>query len=223
MTDSRKKCCSAISLLVLLAFSLLVMYYIGIPMVKLARQPELFRNWVDSFGIWGRLIFVAMVVLQVIVALIPGEPLELAAGYAFGAIEGTLLSMTGILIGSILVFVAVRTWGVKLVRLFFEDREISRLSFLKDPKKSLVMTFVLMTVPGTPKDLLSYFAGLTPLSLGQWICIVSVSRIPSLVTSTVSGAAAGEQNYLLAVCVFLFTLLISGCGVWYYRKLSKNS
>lgn len=222
MTEAQRKRLSAAAFVIFLLFSLFVTVYVGRPMVHLANQPELFRDWVDSFGIWGRLIFVAMVVLQVIVALIPGEPLELAAGYAFGAVEGTLLSLLGILLGSFLVFSAVRIWGVKLLRVFFADREIKRLSFLRDPRKAMVMTLILMTIPGTPKDLLSYFAGLTPLTMPQWLSIVAIARIPSLVTSTISGAAAGEENYVLAGIVLAFTLLLSGLGILYYRKICKD-
>lgn len=223
MTEHQKKRLSLLSIVLFILFCLLVTIFIGVPMVKLAKQPELFRAWVDSFGFWGQLIFVGMVILQVIVALIPGEALELAGGYAFGAVEGTVLCMIGIVIGSWLVFAAVRRVGPKLVEVFFADREIKRLAFLQNPKKARVLTFILMTIPGTPKDLLSYFAGLTPLTTAQWLSIVTFARIPSLVSSTVSGAAAGEKNYLLAGIVMASTLLISGIGILYYRKICRES
>jgi len=222
MTDSQKKRLSIVSIVIFLLFCLGITVYIGIPMVRLASRPEAFRAWVDSFGFWGQLIFICMVVLQVIVALIPGEPLELAAGYAFGAAEGTVLCLTGILIGSWLVFAAVRRFGPKLLEVFFPDREIRRLSFLKNSRSAGVLALILMTIPGTPKDLLSYFAGLTPLSLWQWLGIVTVSRIPSLISSTVSGAAAGERNYMLAGAVFLLTAAVSAMGILYYRKICKE-
>ena len=171
---------------VFILFCAVVGWYVGIPMVRLAEDPENFRMWVDRSGIWGRISFVAMVVIQVIVALIPGEPLELAAGYAFGALEGTVLSMAGILLGSWIVFALVRRFGVKLVQVFFSDREIKSLGFLKDPRKTKVIAFVLMMIPGTPKDFLSYFAGLTRLTTVQWLSIVAIARIPSLLTSTLT-------------------------------------
>lgn len=223
MTETQRRRLSILAMVVFVLFCLFVTVFIGIPMVKLAKQPEAFRAWVDSFGIWGQLVFVGMVILQVIVALIPGEAIELAGGYAFGAVEGTFLCMIGIVIGSWLVFAAVRRVGPKLIEVFFPDREIKRLAFLKNPRKARVLTFILMTIPGTPKDLLSYFAGLTPLTTAQWLSIVTVARIPSLVSSTVSGAAAGEKNYLLAVIVMASTLIVSGIGILYYRKICRES
>lgn len=58
-------------------------------------------------------------VLQVLVAIIPGEPLEIAGGYAFGAVWGTVLCLLGAFLGSAAVFAVVRKWGVPLVEVFF--------------------------------------------------------------------------------------------------------
>ena len=222
MTEKQRKAVWLTGFVIFLLFCGAVGWFVGRPMIKMADEPEMFRAWVDDFGVWGRLVFVGMVFLQVLVALIPGEPIELMAGYMFGAVEGTLLAMTGILLGSLVIFLLVRKLGVKLVQVFFKDKEIKRLAFLKDPKKSMVLTFVIMTIPGTPKDLLSYFVGLTPVKLWQWLLIVLVARIPSLVTSTVSGAAAGQENYVLAGIVFAVTALLSIAGLIYYRHLCKQ-
>ena len=108
------------------------------------------------------------------------------------------------------------------VETFFPEREMNRLRFLRNNRKVKILTFILMTIPGTPKDLLSYFAGLTPLTLKQWMQIVAVSRIPSLLTSTISGAAAGEQNYLLSGVTLGLTAFMSIAGILYYRKLCRE-
>lgn len=222
MNEKSRKGAWIAAVAIFILFCAVVGWYVGIPMVHLAEDPEAFRLWVERSGIWGKLAFIAMVIVQVLVAFIPGEPLELAAGYTFGALEGSILSMTGILLGSWLVFALVRRFGVKLVEVFFSDREIKRLNFLKNPKKTKVIAFLLMLIPGTPKDFLSYFAGLTKLTTAQWLIIVGIARIPSLITSTVTGAAAGEKNYVLAVLMLVITLLVSGAGLLYYRKLCKE-
>ena len=79
-----------------------------------------------------------------------------------------------------------------------------------------------MSIPGTPKDFLSYFAGLTPLTLKQWLGIVAIARLPSLLTSTITGAAAGEENYLLSGIMLAITLVMSLLGILYYRRLTKK-
>ncbi len=222
MNDRHRKAVWLAACVVFLLFCAVVGWFVGKPLIALADQPELFREWVDSHGMWGKVFFVAMVALQVVVAMIPGEPLELMGGYAFGAVEGTILTLIGIVIGSALVFLLVRRFGVKLVEVYFPGDKIKQMAFLKNPQKTKVIAFVLMMIPGTPKDFLSYFAGLTQLTLKQWLLIVTVARIPSVVGSTISGGAAGKANYTLAAVVFAVTLLISGAGVWYYRRICKQ-
>lgn len=222
MTEKQKKWVFAAAFVVFVVFCALTGWLIGVPMVEFANDPERFREWVDASGIWGRVLFVGMVVLQVVVAFIPGEPVELAAGYAFGFWEGSALTMAGFLLGSWLVFALVRKFGVKLVEVFFHKNKIAELRFLQNPRKAKIIAFLLMLIPGTPKDFLSYFAGLTPLTLSQWLRIVAFARIPSLVTSSLTGAAAGEENYILSGVMLAVTLIISISGILYYRHICKQ-
>lgn len=222
MSEKHRKIVSVITVIIFIAFMASVGWFVGVPMVRLAEDPDAFRAWVDSYGIFGRILFVGMVVLQVLVAFIPGEPVELAAGYAFGFVEGSFLTLLGFLIGSWLVFALVRKFGIKLVEVFFDSKKISEFRFLKNPKKTKVIAFILMVIPGTPKDFLSYFAGLTKLTTKEWLLIVAVGRLPSLITSSITGAAAGSENYALSVLMLVITAIISAVGVIYYRNLCKK-
>lgn len=203
------------------AFMGAVAYFIGRPMIRFLSEPELFRQWVDSHGIWGRLLFLGMVIFQVLFAIIPGEPVEIGAGYAFGALEGTLLCLLGMTLGGILVFLLVRRFGVRLAEVFFPIEKIRSLWFLRTEKRRNLLTFLLFFIPGTPKDLLCYFVGLTDMKLSTWIWITSVARIPSIITSTVSGDALGEQRYLLAAVAFGVTAAVSIVGILIYQKIIK--
>ena len=172
--------------IILLFFA--IAYFVGWPLVRQFREsPETFRDYVKANGVLGPLMMLGVMALQVIVAIIPGEPIELGAGFVFGWLEGALLCLAGSAIASALVYLAVRKWGVKLVELFFPREKILKFSFLQNEKKLDLLVFVLFLIPGTPKDMLTYVVGLTPMKLSTFLLLTTVARIPSVVSSAVTG------------------------------------
>ena len=222
LTAKQKKVIAGLAVAVFVLFTATLAWFVGRPMVRFARQPEQFRAWVDAHGFGGKIAYIGMVVLQVLVAIIPGEPLEISGGYAFGAIWGTVLCLIGATLGSILVFALVRRWGTALVEVFFPPEKLRSLRFLRSTPKRDALFWLIFTVPGTPKDLLCYFAGLTDLSWRKWFLICTVGRIPSIITSTIGGNALGTKDYHFAILVFALTLLISGAGWLLYRAICQH-
>ena len=221
-TRKHQKIICIAAILIAIAVAVLVFVFVGIPVIRFISEPEKFRLWVEERGFIGKVAFVGVVILQVIVAIIPGEPFEIAAGYAFGAVEGTVLCLIAATIGSIVVFMLVRLFGEKLVEVFFPQKKLSTLRFLKSSPQRDFLFLVVFTVPGTPKDLLCYFAGLTDIRFPVWLLICSFGRIPSIITSTIGGDALGTKNYFFAAGVFVITLAISGLGLLIYNAICKR-
>ena len=208
MTERNKKIVSATVILAFILFCAAVGWFIGRPLIHFVGEPEKFRAWVGTSGIFGMVAFVGMTIFHVVIAFVPGEPFEIGAGYAFGALWGTVLCVVGITIGSLIVFWLVRRFGVKLLEVFFTYEKIKSLKFLQNKKRLALITFFLFFLPGTPKDLLF---------------IVAIARIPSVITSTIGGSLLGSEKYLLAVIAFGITFLISVIGWFVYNKISKNN
>ncbi len=209
-----------IALILGLAFVGIITFAIGKPMVNFVSEPEKFRLWVDSHGFWGKIAFVGMVFFQVVLALIPGEPLEIGAGYAFGAVEGTVLTVIGTVLGSATVFYLVKKWGIKLCEVFFPKKKILSLKILKTKKRRDILSFIIFFLPGTPKDLMTYFLGLTDMKISQVLFLSGIARLPSIITSTLGGDALGVKKYTAALLVFGITLALSGMGILIYKKLT---
>ena len=220
--QKRKRLVSIVSLLVLIAFFVVITVFIGKPMVEGLADPEEFRQWVDSHGPMGRLAFLGMMTLQVVVAMIPGEPLEIAAGYVFGNFEGLLLCILGAVLGTIMIFGFTRLFGVKMVEAFISREKIESIRFLHNPEKRNVLVFLLFFIPGTPKDVITYFIGLTSMKLPAFLLLSSIGRIPSVITSTIVGNALGTQNYVAAVLVFVGTGLAAAAGLWVYHLICRK-
>ncbi|RNL39476.1 TVP38/TMEM64 family protein [Paraeggerthella hongkongensis] len=184
-------------------------------------DTERFRAWVEGMGIWGRVAFVAANAAQVVLAFLPGEPLELAAGYAFGTVEGTLWCLAASAIGTGLALLLTRTFGMRVVRLFFPPEKISEVKWLRDARRFELILFLVFLIPGTPKDLLTYVAGLGTSPAWRIVALTTVGRIPSIVSSTLVAGALGSGNYTAAAIVAAITVALAGAGVLVYRRMSR--
>ena len=221
LTQRQKRWLVGTGVFLFLVLSALVCFFTGRPLIRFVKQPELFRQWVDQQGPLGPLAFMGMVVLQIVVAVIPGEPLEIAAGYAFGALEGTLWCLLGAFAGRTVVFLLVRRFGTRAVEVFFPLEKLQDLKFLQNQRRLTFWVFFLFFLPGTPKDVLCYIVGLTRLPLRSWLIISAIAPIPSIVTSTIGGDALGMGNYAFAALVFVLTLAVSGLGLLFYRGVCR--
>ncbi len=211
---------AAIALFILL--TVLAAWLMKKPLASLVENPEKVREWIDGKGIWGRVIFGLAVFVQAVIALIPGEPFEIAAGYAFGAVEGTAICVIASTLGCLLTFFLVRKYGMRMVKLFFSEEKINSVKFLRSGPKRNYLILIIFMIPGTPKDLIAYFVGLTDIKLGAWLLICSLGRLPSVVTSTVCGNAIGENNFVYAVLVFAVTFAVSIAGLLVYNAICKR-
>ena len=177
------------------------------PLVSFASNPEILRVWMQDLGIWGILIFGIFNFLQVVFAVIPGGPFELAAGYILGVVPGTLLCDITMTISSVVVFLLVRKFGIRFVELFVSRRQIENMGFLKDNQKVQSVLFFIFLLPGTPKDVVTYLAGLTNLSLKSWIFIRFVGRFPAILLTALGGSALGNAKYgIVAVVIVVFAV-----------------
>ena len=219
----RRKIVSILSIIAVVIIFSLIAYFIGKPLVlEFRNSPETFRSYVKSHWLLGPLVMIGIMMLQVVVAVIPGEPFELGAGFVFGWVQGTILCLVGTALASALIYTAVRKWGVKLVELFFPREKIRNYSFLQNEKKLDLLVFMLFLIPGTPKDLLTYVVGLTPMKVSTFLILTTLARIPSVVSSAITGSLAQKGSYTAAIITYGVTLVITVICVILYRRISKQ-
>lgn len=180
---------------------------------KLASKPQELKDALNSFGWRGVLVFMLLQALQVIVAAIPGEFVQLAGGYIYGAWLGTLYSLAGIVTGSVIVFFVARFLGYPLVRTFVSQKNLDKFNFMMNSSKSDVAMFLLFLIPGIPKDILTYIAGLTPVKPLKFFAIITIGRLPALFGSSVIGSSTQKGDYLLVVILSVAALILFTAGL----------
>ena len=120
---------------------------VGRELLRLARQPEAFRAWINRCGPWAPLCLIGLMCFQVVVAVLPGEPIEIGAGVAFGVWQGLGLCLIGAALGSTIIFLFTKKLGIKLVEVFVPLEKIRQLKFLQNNRRLHVLVFLLFSDP----------------------------------------------------------------------------
>lgn len=211
-----------ISLFIIATIILTILFW---PLIRDLKDPEYrerFSLWVKSLGIKGWFILFGIQVLQIVVAIIPGGPVELIAGAAYGALGGLGICIAGSVFASSLIFFTVKKFGLPLVRRFFGEDHIRTWSFFRDSDKTLRLVFILFLIPGTPKDLLSWLGPLSNLSMPQFIIISNFARIPAILSTAIMGDSMIRGNWVLFLLIFLLTALTGFLGIRFRKKIMKT-
>jgi len=96
------------------------------------------------------------------------------------------------------------------------------VKYIRDEKVRNTLTWIVFLIPGTPKRIFVFSAGLVPQSFGKFLAISTVARVPALVACSFGGYALGSGNYKQAVAIFVVTGVLSVIGMIAYRTFTKK-
>ncbi len=171
-------------------------------------SQEKVQNLIGSLGFWGYLLFVALQFLQVTFLPLPSIITTLAGVYVFGPLKASLLSLAGILLGSVFAFFLGRVFGRKLVVFMVGEETCEKwVQFLTDAKYSF---FIMMVLPIFPDDVLCLVAGLTNMSWTFFVITNLISRPLAVFTTCYlgSGELIPYHGWGLAVWGVLLVVVI---------------
>ena len=221
----RKRIIAVISLVIVIALVAWLTVFVTKSILSVGEGEDAsdvamhFKELILSYGNWGLLVAFGIQCLQVIVSPIPGEVIETGMGLVFGPWIGALICLAGVALSSYLIMLFVRKFGTKFVELFISLDKINDLKFLNSEKKLERAVLILYLLPGTPKDPLIFFFGLTKIKISTFIVFSTLARIPSVITSTIGGHLITEKRYLEAVILYIIIGLISLVCILLYKKI----
>lgn len=193
----------------------------SLPFVKEFLSPErqkIFEAWAASQGIKGWFIMLGIQVLQIIIAFIPGEPVEIMAGVLYGGYGGMFLCLLGCIIASTIIFILTQKLGKPMVERILRKSILHKFRFLQDTKKLDVVIFLLFFIPGTPKDILTYIAGTTPIKPFRFLILSNFARVPAIIASTFIGFSIREGSWREMIFLFILNGGIGLLGIIYREK-----
>jgi uncharacterized membrane protein YdjX (TVP38/TMEM64 family) len=211
----------------MLAFPLLFLVLLVLTVVfwsdlwTLFSSPHALREWIRGTGVIAPLVFVAVQAFQVVFFFIPGEIPQVAGGYMFGLWIGTFLSLVGITLGATFNFMISRLLGVPFVGVLFSTERVKRARRITDSSKAKLSFFLFFLIPGIPKDILCYVAGLSALKLHTFLIFSTLGRIPGIIGSALIGDAAADRRWILAGTIFFIAVVLFVFGFLFRDRIQR--
>jgi len=203
----------------------LVLYFFRIPLWEFLiryygffTDREQIKAFVTSFGLGAPIAFMAIQILQVLFAPVPGEATGFIGGYLFGATKGFIYSTLALTVGSWLNFTIGRFLGKHYIRKLIPADTLARFDrTLKH--QGVIVSFVLFLIPGFPKDYLCLFLGLSTTPFKIFIIMAAIGRMPGTLMLSLQGAFIFNQTYGLFVLILGFCLLAAFLGYCYREAI----
>ena len=206
-TANRQRLALIAALFVTLALLIAALVVWRKPLLACFGDRERVSDFIRRWGAWAPVVTISLQVLQVVVAPIPGQALDVVNGYLFGPLWGTLYSMVGMMIGSFLAMGLTRRFGRPLAERLVSGQALERIDRYARRRGPLFFLVFFLT-PFVPNDVACFLAGLTPIPLAELMLIALVGRLPSIVVSNLVGATATELTLPQVVAFGVGSLLV---------------
>lgn len=184
-----------------------------------------FKEKVNAMGFKGVIFVLLLQILQIVVAVIPGQPMEIVSGMLYGPIGGIIVCLVGIFIGTAIVFYLVRKLGTDFMQLFFSPEKIDSIKNSKIFKNSAKFEFIMLiifVIPMMPKDIFIYLGGISPVRPKRFLAIATFARIPGLFLTVYMGNRISNGNFSMVVILIAIILIIAAIGYFIYSRTEQK-
>lgn len=204
-------------------FALMVIVVILIwPYIHEAFEPGGLSRVIDDVrnaGPLGVLILLAMQFMQIVVAFIPGEVVQMAAGMMYGPWLGAAVILLGCIISSAFVFAVVHRLGAPFVRDMVPTKYLDKFNAFEESGKLSIVVFILFLIPAMPKDTFTYLVPLTNMRMRDFLILSNVGRIPGIVISTYAANGLVDGNITQSLIIFAVVAVIAIVAIVFRDKI----
>lgn len=193
-------------------------------MIEDNRFRELLNELLNSYENLGPLPGILLPFLEAFLSFLPLVVFVAANGAAYGLLKGFLYSWIGASAGAICVFLIVRKLGN---RRFFQwlkrNKQIVRVTNWLD-RHGFGPLFLLMCFPFSPSSVINIVAGLSHISIQQFILAVLLGKTVMIFTIAFVGDSivSFAQNPLRTILVGIGILIFWLFGKYMEKRLQNN-
>ena len=197
--------------------SVLALIIIGVPAVLFFNYRDTLFNadWLSQLPVLlsryrrqAAFILIALQILQVIICIVPGQPIQFAASYMFGITKGYLISVTGAVIGAFIAFYISGLLGKDAVCTLFGREKVEDYRRKLNSGRGLMAVLLIYLIPGIPKDLTAYAAGISDMRIRPFLLVSTIGRSPAMLGSLLIGHFFSRGNYKAVAALAVITVIL---------------
>lgn len=174
---------------------------------------------IQGMGAAGVLVLLGLQLLQIIVAFIPGEVVQVAAGMLYGPVFGSIVILFGCVISSALIYELVHRLGAPFVRSMVDEKHLVKFYEFERSGKLNVIVFILFVIPGMPKDVFTYLVPLTNMRMRTFLLITTIARIPGVIISTYAAAGLADGDIRTSLIIFAIAAVLAILGIVFRERI----
>lgn len=209
--------------------ALLVFILVGLPLYIYFYHPEVIERMssLENVNAFFRqykaesiFVYIGAQIIQIVICVIPGQWLQFAAGYMYGFWAGFLYSLIGAAIGSVVTYYLAKLLGRDAMHLIFGEEKINGFIHKLNSKKAIIIVFLIFLIPGVPKDLCNYAAGISEMKLKPFLIVSLIGRSPGMMGSLLIGRQIEVGDYTGAVIIAVIAVVLCIVGIIMRKRLT---
>ncbi len=225
---------TCITLYVMLAFFSIGFYILlKTGFLEILQDEGSFESYLEKSGSFMTVLFILLQFLQVVILPIPSTVTVVAGSALFGPLMGSIYSLTGIIIGSLVAFLIGRYAGYRVVAWMIGKETLDK--WLKKIKgKDKLFLSAMFLLPVFPDDVLCFIAGISSMSVWYFFAIILISRVLAIFTTSYSITLIPVNTWwglliwgiLIALVIVLFIFLYKKSDkilAWFEKKIHRET
>ncbi len=187
---------------VVVAIYSLLRYY-GVTAYIDLKNVHKIKDWVSGFGVIAPLIYIGFYIVATLFFL-PGLPITVLSGIAFGPVWGVVYVWIGATIGVSLAFLVGRYVARDLVESWISGNALfQKIDEKVEQEGWRILMFTRLT-PIFPFNLQNYAYGLTNIKLPTYVIVSSIFMLPGTVAYVqIGGALVSGEGDLKKTLIYL--------------------
>lgn len=207
-------------LLIILIGLPLYIYFFQYDLIQQFSTIEAVEAFFEEYKAQSIFVYIGIQIVQIIICIIPGQWLQFAAGYMYGFWMGYLWSFVGALLGTVITYYLAKILGHDAMHLIFGEEKVRQLLKKFNSKKAIIIVFIFYLIPGAPKDLCSYVAGISEMKLKAFLVVSIIGRTPGMMGSLLMGQQVEVGGYTTAIIIGVLAVILFLLGIVFRKTIT---